>query len=56
MNRQQTLTDAMLWGAAVIAAAILGAPPLLSLILLPSLALMSLLGRPRACAGRSSAP
>lgn len=54
MNTQQTLTDAMLWAAAIIVAATLGASPLLWLILLPSLALMSLLFRSRACADGSN--
>ncbi len=43
MNRKSVLTNAILWAAAIVAAAILGAPGVLSWLLLPSLATMSLL-------------
>lgn len=36
------ITNAILWAAAVIAAAIMGAPSFLTLLLLPSLAFVSL--------------
>ena len=50
--KKLTLTNALLWAAAILAAAIGGAPVFLSLILLPCLATMSLLATRRA--GRRS--
>lgn len=43
MKRTQMLAKSVLWAAAIVAAAILGAPPALTLILLPALAATSLL-------------
>ena len=56
MSRQNTFAEAVLWAAAIIAAAATGAPSLLSLILLPSLATVSLLARPDTCTHRSVSP
>ncbi len=57
MNRKYELTQAMLWAAAILAAALVGAPTFLTLILLPSLASLSLLasrqGRRNACGAAS---
>jgi hypothetical protein len=51
MNNRLLLANAVLWAAAIIASSIVGAPTFLSLVLLPSLAAISLLlNRP----GRSS--
>ncbi|WP_426687833.1 hypothetical protein [Rhodanobacter ginsengiterrae] len=41
MKRQQVLANAILWAAAIMASAALGASPFLSLVLLPLLATMS---------------
>lgn len=43
MNRKYLISNAVLWAAAIIASAIVGAPAVLSTILLPSLATCSLL-------------
>ncbi|MEQ1516898.1 MAG: hypothetical protein ABL931_10465 [Usitatibacteraceae bacterium] len=43
MNRKPHIANSLLWAVAIIASALVGAPPLLSLILLPALAAMSLL-------------
>ena len=43
MNQKFVLTNAMLWAAAIVASAILGAPGVLSWLLLPSLATIALL-------------
>ena len=43
MNQKPVLTHAMLWAAAIVASATVGAPGFLSLILLPCLATISLL-------------
>lgn len=56
MRRQDIFAEAALWAAAIIAAAATGAPSLLSLILLPSLATISLLARPDTCTHRSVTP
>lgn len=45
MNQKSVLTNAMLWAAAIVASAIVGAPGFLSWLLLPSLATISLLIR-----------
>lgn len=42
MNRQRNQADAILWAAAIIASALLGAPHFLCLIVLPTLAVLSL--------------
>ena len=56
MTRQHALAGAMLWAAAIIAAAAVHAPTFLSLTLLPSLAIISLLARADACINRSVTP
>lgn len=43
MNRRYLITNAFLWAAAIIASAIVGAPAVLSGVLLPVLASCSLL-------------
>lgn len=43
MNRKHLLANALLWAAAILASAVVGAPTFLSLILLPCLAAASLL-------------
>ena len=43
VKQNTILTDALLWAAGIIAAAAMGAPTFLSIILLPSLGFMSLL-------------
>ncbi len=43
MNRRYLITNAFLWAAAIIASAIVGAPAVLSAVLLPGLASCSLL-------------
>jgi hypothetical protein len=43
MKQHSILTNALLWAAAIIAAAAVGAPTFLSLILLPLLGFMSML-------------
>jgi hypothetical protein len=43
MRKRYVLTNAVLWAAAILAAALLKAPHLLSLILLPTLATLSML-------------
>jgi hypothetical protein len=43
MNRKQLIVNSILWAAAIIASAIVGAPSILSLVLLPSLAAAALL-------------
>ncbi len=54
MKQTTILTNALLWAAAIIAAAAMGVPTLLSLVLLPSLGFMSMLAssprRERICA------
>jgi len=55
MTRQHSLVAA-LWAAAILAAAALGTPTFLSLILFPSLAAVSLLARPDVCLRRSYTP
>ncbi|MGA9341121.1 MAG: hypothetical protein WBV61_02155 [Rhodanobacteraceae bacterium] len=53
MNHKLVIANAMVWAAAIIASALVGAPPLFSIILLPTLALVTLLdSRPRACTCR----
>jgi hypothetical protein len=47
MKKQRNLANAILWAAAILASALLGAPSVLCLILLPSLAVMSLLNSNR---------
>ncbi len=42
MKEQRNLANAILWAAAIIASALLGAPHFLCLILLPCLAVLSL--------------
>ena len=54
MRKPSVLVNAMLWAAAILAAAVLNAPHVLSLILLPMLATLSQRTvRPRACRHRS---
>jgi hypothetical protein len=48
MNRTHLVTNAILWGAAIVASAIVGAPPVLSGILLPALAACALVATRRA--------
>ena len=43
MNRKHFISNAILWAAAIIAAAIAGAPPFFSAVLLPTLATSALL-------------
>ena len=43
MNRKHLLPNAILWAAAILAAALVGAPLVLTLALLPTLAAASLL-------------
>lgn len=56
MTRQQRLAVAVLWAAAMIAAAAFDAPAFFSLILLPTLAAAALLVRPDVCLNRSHTP
>jgi hypothetical protein len=54
MNRQRHLANPILWAVAIIASALLGAPTVLCVILLPSLAMLSLRAQSRAsCFNRS---
>ncbi len=56
MNRKYVLANAILWAVAIIASAAAGAAAFVSLILLPSLAAISLLGaRPPLCFKRNDA-
>jgi hypothetical protein len=43
MNRKYFIANGILWAAAIIASAIVGAPRVLSVVLLPALAIISLL-------------
>jgi hypothetical protein len=43
MNRKHLIVNAILWAAAILASAIVGAPTVLSVVLLPALAIVSLL-------------
>ena len=43
MNRKYLIANGILWAAAIIASAIVGAPTVLSVVLLPALAIISLL-------------
>jgi hypothetical protein len=43
MNRMQIISNAVLWAGAIFASAILGAPPILSAVLLPTLAACALI-------------
>lgn len=52
MNRKQMLANAILWAAAIAASAVLDAPTFLSLILLPCLAVCSLLATPQMASRR----
>ena len=56
MNKPHTLSAALLWAAAILAAALLGTPAFFSQILLPLLAAASLLSRTGSCLTRSSTP
>ena len=42
MNRKHLIVNGILWAAAIIASAIVGAPTVLSAVLLPALAIVSL--------------
>jgi len=42
MNRKHLIINGILWAAAIIASAIVGAPTALSVVLLPALAIVSL--------------
>lgn len=54
MNRQRHLANPILWAVAIIASALLGVPAVLCLILLPSLAVLSLRAQSRTrCFNRS---
>ena len=54
MRKRYVLTNAVLWAAAILAAALLKAPHFLSLILLPILATLSMLAAgPDTCHHRS---
>lgn len=56
MNQKYVLANAILWAVAIIACAVAGASTFLSLILLPSLAAISLLvAWPRLCLERHRA-
>ena len=53
MNRKHFVSNAILWAAAILASAIVGAPPVFSTVLLPALATSALLAtRPRPRAAR----
>ena len=52
MNRKFIIANSILWAAAIIASAILGAPVSLTTVLLPSLAACSLLAARSHAAGR----
>jgi hypothetical protein len=57
MNNRTALINAMLWASAIAAAAILGAPRFLWLVLLPMLAMQALrVNRQRACTIGSKQP
>jgi len=57
MRKPYVTENAVLWAAAVVAAAVLDAPPVISQILLPSLAVFSVLSTgPDACFKRSNRP
>jgi len=43
VNRNHLIANAILWAAAILASALVGAPSVLSVLLLPTLALASLL-------------
>jgi hypothetical protein len=43
MNRKYMLGNGVLWAAAIVGSAMLGAPPTLTALVLPSLAVISLL-------------
>jgi hypothetical protein len=50
MNRKHLTSNAILWAAAIIASALVGAPPIYSTVLLPALAVSALLvNRPKQC-------
>ncbi len=42
MNRKHLIVNGILWAAAIFASAIVGAPTVLSVVLLPALAIVSL--------------
>ncbi len=50
MNRKYFIANAILWASAIVASAIVGAPTVLSIILLPTLATCSLVVMRTACA------
>lgn len=54
MNRKYIIANAGLWAAAIIASAVVGAPTVLSIVLLPALGIVSLLlaWRPPGASGR----
>jgi hypothetical protein len=57
MRKPYALANAMLWAAAIIASAVLDAPNFLTLLLLPSLAILSQrMVRQGACFQRSDLP
>lgn len=43
MSRRYYVSNAMLWAAAILTSALVGAPPILTTILLPSLAVSALM-------------
>jgi hypothetical protein len=56
MNRKYLIANAVLWAAAIVASAAVGAPTVLSIVLLPVLGIVSLLlaSRPPGTTGRDS--
>jgi len=43
MNRKHFISNAVLWAAAIVASALVGAPPFFTMVLLPALAASALL-------------
>jgi hypothetical protein len=56
VNRQRTLAAALVWAAAMFIAALCSAPPFFAQILLPLMAVLSVLPRASACLSRSATP
>ncbi|HEX6861305.1 MAG TPA: hypothetical protein VF414_00735 [Thermoanaerobaculia bacterium] len=56
MNRKHFTSNAILWAAAILASALVGAPPVFTLVLLPSLATSALLATRPIRSGRPSGP
>jgi hypothetical protein len=51
MNRKHFISNAVLWAAAIIASAWVGAPPFFTTVLLPGLAVSALVTWPRSRTG-----